>query len=348
MSDTIRINVGKGYDFMADSGLIDQVCPQTMYLAPVNRVAILTDSNVGPIYADRIVKAFDEEKIRAYTFTYPAGEQSKNISVVADFLDFMAENHITRNDMVIALGGGVTGDMAGFAASIYMRGIKFMQVPTTLLAAVDSSVGGKTGVDTKFGKNMTGTFWQPSMVLYDTDTFATLSEDAILDGTAEIIKTAAIKKLRLFKKLEEEDLAENLDEIVSSCVNIKGEIVAEDEKDTGIRKMLNFGHTFGHAIELRSGYSISHGRAVAMGMLMVTKATEKHRLTEEGTYERLYKLIASKGFETETDIPLDELCEAARNDKKADGNFIKIIYLKRIGKSAELSIRYDELMSFFS
>lgn len=348
MSETIRIKVGSGYDFMAGSGLIDQICPKTMYLSPVNRIAIFTDSNVGPMYADRVVQAFDKEMIRAYTFTYEAGEQSKTVETIAAFIDFMAENHITRNDMVIALGGGVTGDMAGFAASVYMRGIKFMQVPTTLLAAVDASVGGKTGVNTKFGKNMMGAYWQPSIVLYDTDSFASLSEDAIMDGTAEIIKTAAIKKIGLFKKIEEMDLAENLDEIVTSCVKIKGEIVESDERDSGIRRMLNFGHTFGHAIELKSNYSISHGRAVAMGMLLVTKATEKHNLTEKGTYQRLYDLIKAKGFETETDIPLEELCEAVRNDKKTDGNFIKLIYIKRIGKGAEFSIRYDELMNFLS
>lgn len=343
MAKSIYIEAGGGYDVLVGSGLLAQVGDLTRRVLSARKIAVFTDSAVEPLYGAAVEQSLRDAGFETCCFAFPAGEQSKNLATVEQFLNFMSEHRLTRKDAVLTLGGGVAGDMGGFAASIYLRGIAFVQVPTTLLAAVDSSVGGKTGVDSAYGKNLTGTFWQPSLVVCDTDTFDSLAQDQILDGTAEIIKTAAIRDEDLFRRLEAGALETHLEEIVSRCVEIKGEVVGQDEKESGLRRILNFGHTLGHAIELKKNYTISHGRAVAIGMLMVTAASQRNGWTEQGTYERLLKLIAPMGFQTETDIPLRELCEAARSDKKSEGDSIHIIYLNDIGSCADRSVLYDDL-----
>jgi 3-dehydroquinate synthase len=265
------------------------------------------------------------------------------MSTVTSFIDFMAENHLTRKDAVAALGGGVAGDMGGFAAAIYLRGIQFVQIPTTLLAAVDSSVGGKTGVDISAGKNLAGAFWQPSLVICDTDIFGTLMEDGILDGTAEILKTGAIRDAALFDKAAGGNIMDMADEIIERCVQIKGAVVDADEKESGLRRILNFGHTMGHAIEKYSDYGLSHGKAVAIGMLMVTKAFEGMGKTEQGTYERLFRVIESKGFKTEYYAPLEELCILAASDKKTSGKSISLVYIPEIGMADTYDVELDKL-----
>ena len=344
MARTVHIDAGVGYDVLVGSGLLQEAAERIRkVLRKSSRLAIFTDTTVAPLYAAPLEQALQEAGYSVVTYVYPAGERSKNLNTVSDFLDFMSENRLTRRDAVVVLGGGVAGDMGGFAASIYLRGIPFVQIPTTLLAAVDSSVGGKTGVDTKHGKNLTGTFWQPSLVLCDTDTFRSLGKDQILDGTAEIVKTAAIRDASLFEIVEQSDLEADPEEIVSRCVAIKGAVVAEDEKESGLRRILNFGHTLGHAIERVQDYGISHGKAVAIGMALVTRASEKHGLTETGTYERLLRLLQERGFRTDTDIPLETLCEAARSDKKSEGKSVHLIYLERIGQCADRTIEFGEL-----
>ena len=233
--------------------------------------------------------------------------------------------------------------MGGFAASIYLRGIKFVQIPTSLLAAVDSSVGGKTGVDIDAGKNLVGAFWQPSLVLCDTDAFKSLGNDQILDGTAEILKTGAIRDAELFRKAAEGDILLMAEDIVERCVQLKGEVVDADEKEAGLRKILNFGHTMAHAIEKYSDFGISHGKAVAIGMLMITRAFERMGKTKEGTYDRLYSVIKAKGFETEYDAPLDELCRLAASDKKAGGGSISLVCIPEIGKADTFDVSLEKL-----
>ncbi len=336
-------NGGKGYDVVIGSGLLSKAGARIREVLRADIIALFTDSSVNALYGDKVEKQLADAGFKTCRYVFPAGEESKNLSTVASFIDFMAEHHLSRKDAVIALGGGVAGDMGGFAASIYLRGIEFVQIPTSLLAAVDSSVGGKTGVDIDAGKNLVGAFWQPSLVLCDTDTFATLGNDQILDGTAEILKTGAIRDAALFRRAADGDIPAMAEEIVERCVQIKGEVVDADEKEAGLRKILNFGHTMAHAIEKYSDFGISHGKAVAIGMLMITKAFERMGKTAAGTYDALYNAIKSKGFATEYDAPLDELCRLAASDKKAGGGSISLVYIPEIGLADTFDVSLEKL-----
>lgn len=348
MRKTIRVDAGDGYDFIIDRGLLADAGRLAASVLKPDRVTLFTDSTVEPLFADFLEEHLKSAGFQTCRFVYKAGERSKTIETVAECLDFMAANELKRSDAVIVLGGGVAGDMGGFAASIYQRGISFIQVPTTILAAVDSSVGGKTGVDTKYGKNLTGTFWQPSMVLCDTENFQSLDQNEVMNGYAEVIKSAAIRDPVLFGALEKGQFRKALPEIIARCVEIKSAVVHEDERESGVRRILNFGHTMAHSIELKSDFQMSHGRAVAIGMLMVTKASEAHGLTEKGTYDRLYSLISGEGYQTETEIPLEELCEAARHDKKTAGEAIHLVYLDRIGSAQTRKVKLEELYDFYN
>ena len=336
-------NGGSGYDVVIGSGLLSEAGTRIREVLKADRVALFTDSSVNSLYGDTVEKQLADAGFKTFRYVFPAGEESKNLGTVASFIDFMAEQHLSRKDAVIVLGGGVAGDMGGFAASIYLRGIKFVQIPTSLLAAVDSSVGGKTGVDIDAGKNLVGAFWQPSLVLCDTDAFKSLGNDQILDGTAEILKTGAIRDAELFRKAAEGDILLMAEDIVERCVQLKGEVVDADEKEAGLRKILNFGHTMAHAIEKYSDFGISHGKAVAIGMLMITRAFERMGKTKEGTYDRLYSVIKAKGFETEYDAPLDELCRLAASDKKAGGGSISLVYIPEIGKADTFDVSLEKL-----
>lgn len=347
MTETIRVNAGKGYDVKIGSGLLAEAGRMSAEVLRGRKAAVFADSVVAPLYGDIVEESFRNAGFETCRFVFPAGESSKNIDTIAEFIDFMSENHLTRKDAVIALGGGVTGDMGGFAASIYLRGIDFIQIPTTLLAAVDSSVGGKTGVNIAAGKNLMGAFWQPSLVIYDTDTFKSLNNDAILDGTAEIIKTGAIRDASLFELIEKTEVKDELTQIVKRCVEIKGAVVDEDEKEGGVRKILNFGHTMAHSIEKDSDYGISHGKAVAIGMLMMTAASEAAGMTAEGTYRRLRKVIIDKGFETAyAGADLERLCRLASSDKKTSGDKISLIYINETGSASIYDIKLEEMKGF--
>jgi len=336
-------NGGKGYDVKIGSGLLKESGSMIRKVLKADRVSLFTDSTVNGLYGDMVEDQLRAAGFETSRFVFPAGEESKNLNVIAEFLDFMAEKHLTRKDAVIALGGGVAGDMGGFAASIYLRGIEFVQIPTSLLAAVDSSVGGKTGVDISAGKNLVGAFWQPSLVICDTDVFSSLGQDQILDGTAEILKTGAIRDAGLFERAAGTDIMAAAEEIVESCVILKGQVVDADEKEAGLRKILNFGHTMGHAIEKYSDFGLSHGKAVAIGMLMVTRAFEREGLTEKGTYDRLFEVIASKGFKTSYDAPLEELCRLAASDKKTSGASISLVYIPAVGSAATYDAPLEKL-----
>lgn len=346
---TIRINAGNkenGYEVRIGAGLLNQAGTMIREVLKAQRLAVFTDSTVDRLYADRVTQQLEAAGFQVCRYVFPAGEASKNFSTVEGFIDFMAENHLTRKDAVVALGGGVAGDMGGFAAAIYLRGISFVQIPTTLLAAVDSSVGGKTGIDIGAGKNLVGAFWQPELVLCDTEVFGSLTSDQILDGTAEILKTGAILDRDLFEKAAENDIMSMAEEIVERCVALKGQVVAADEKESGLRKILNFGHTMGHAIEKYYQYRMSHGKAVAMGMLMITRAAQTRGLTEQGTCERLRSVIVSKGFAPDCDAPLEELCRLASSDKKTSGNSISLVYLPKLGEAGTYDVALEKLIGF--
>lgn len=348
-TETVRVRAGSGYDVKIGSGLLAEAGRLSREVLRADKIALFTDAAVDALYGDRLEESLRASGFETCRFVFPGGEASKEIGTVARFVDFMAEQHLTRRDAVAALGGGVVGDMGGFAASVYLRGVDFIQIPTTLLAAVDSSVGGKTGVNIAAGKNLMGAFWQPSLVLYDTDTFASLNDDLILDGTAEAVKTAAIRDAELFRLISANRIGDVLMEVVRRCVEIKGAVVDADEKEGGLRRILNFGHTMAHAIEKASDYGISHGKAVAAGMVMMTAASEAAGMTAQGTCDALRKALLDKGFDlNQGEAGLGRLCRLAASDKKTLGDGISLVYLEKIGKSSIYDIELSRLEAFLS
>jgi 3-dehydroquinate synthase len=266
-------------------------------------------------------------------FIFPHGEHSKSIETLASLLSFLAEHKVARNDTIAALGGGVTGDLTGFAAACYMRGIKFVQIPTTLLAMVDSSVGGKTGINLPAGKNLAGAFYQPQAVLCDISTLDTLSDETFRDGCAEIIKYGVLADRNLFNT----PIRENLEYVIARCVEIKRDIVNEDEFEAGRRKLLNLGHTVGHAIEKLSGYTVTHGHAVAAGMAIVSRASGCPDAPEIITMLERYRLPINTAYNAQ------ELARACLSDKKRAGDCITMIFPERIGQCVLKNIPVNEL-----
>lgn len=333
----VTVNASKTYDIIIERGAIDLVGELAKDIIAEGKVCIVSDSNVAPLYMERVKNSFAKEGIKAISCVFPAGEKSKTAQTFIEILNFLAQEGVTRKDTLVALGGGVTGDMTGFCAATYMRGIKFIQIPTSLLAAVDSSVGGKTGIDLESGKNLAGAFYQPSMVIFDPDSLKTLPEEYFSDGMAEIIKYAMIKDEGLEKLILENV---DIEEIVERCVKIKRDVVNADEFESGIRQILNFGHTVGHAIEALSDYTISHGKCVAIGMYIVTKAYKNEELCK-----KLCRMLEK--FELEKTCPYspEEILQMAKKDKKADSGGINLIVPREMGKCEIRKVTTDELLS---
>lgn len=299
-----------------------------------NKVAIITDSNVEKLYAKKLTEILCDYETKV--ITVEAGEKSKSLDTLQFVYGELLNFGITRADLIIALGGGVVGDLTGFASATLLRGISFIQIPTTLLAQVDSSVGGKTAVNLPQGKNLVGSFCQPKAVIADTETLKTLPDNVLSDGMAEVIKYGAIYDEGLFKKLEEittkDELFENIEDIVYACCDIKREIVEEDEFDTGKRMILNFGHTFGHAIEKINNFSgVTHGMAVAAGMVMAAKWGEERDLTQEDTHKRIENILKNYNLPVEFEISKEEILKSVALDKKSEGKNINLILLQSIG-----------------
>lgn len=289
------------------------------------RAAVISDTNVFPIYGEGLCDALRKSGFETVVYSFPAGEGSKTLATAESIISFLADSDFTRNDAVFALGGGVVGDTAGFAASVYMRGIRLVQLPTTLMAAVDSSVGGKTGVDLDCGKNLVGSFYRPDLIVCDTDIIGALPDEIFTDGMAEVIKYGAICDVELLSELEKSLPARPSEKVISRCVELKLSAVIADERDNGERRRLNFGHTFGHATEFLCGYKISHGRAVAAGEVAEAHLAEAIGICGRGFAERLAGLLRGYGLPTELPFSLSETLKAATHDKKNSG--------KRIGFS---------------
>lgn len=337
----------KKYDVLIGNGLLKNTGEIFKeYFSPCSAV-LVTDDCVYALYGKAVLQSLADAGFNTVKFIFQHGEHSKNLRVFSQLLEFMAQHSLTRSDMVVALGGGVTGDLAGYAASCYMRGLRFVQMPTTLLAAVDSSVGGKTGVNLDAGKNLAGAFWQPSLVICDCDTLGTLSDDILADGVAETVKYGMIKDTELFEMLETGDcLRSNPKMCIARCVQIKGDVVAGDEFDNGERQLLNFGHTLAHAIEKLSDYTITHGHAVAIGMVIVTRAAENKKLTKEPCLGRLIDTLKKHGLPIACSFDLQSLATAALSDKKRAGSFIHLIIPIRIGEAQILKLPVSELENF--
>lgn len=345
----VHVDTKIPYDIYIDRGLIDDCAKYVKDLSDAKKVTIVTDSNVAPLYLERVEESLIGEGLEFQTFVYAAGEQSKNLSTINDIYMALADFRMTRKDIIIALGGGVCGDMAGFAAATYLRGISFMQIPTSLLAQVDSSVGGKTGVDIPQGKNLVGAFHQPVCVLIDPDTLDTLPEEFIRDGMGEVIKYGCIKDRELFEKLETCDAMENIDDIIKTCVSIKRDVVSRDEFESGERMLLNFGHTLAHSIEKLNNYTgITHGMAVAVGMVLMTKASENAGLSEKGTADRIASLCRKYSLPVTTDISFKDMAQAAKSDKKTASTYINLVITEKIGSSFTYKIETDELEKFIT
>ena len=349
MKRTVKINVGKGYDVVIGDGLLDACGGLIAEVTGSCGAVVVTDSNVEKLYLQTVLDSLKNAGISAVSYAFPAGEESKNISTLSDILEFMAEQHLGRGDIVVALGGGVTGDMAGFAAAVYLRGVRYVQLPTTLLAAVDSSVGGKTAIDLKKGKNLAGAFKQPEIVICDTDTLCTLADYETANGMAEAIKTGVLFDKGLFDLFDGDVSGGTLEDVIERCVRHKGHIVEIDEKEQNERRLLNLGHTIGHAIEKCSDYTMGHGHAVAAGMAMICRTGERMGITEIGTAEAVEKLLVKHGLPINTDYDTGALVKAAMSDKKRAGGSITFVVPERIGKCAlvtepvEALERYIEL-----
>ncbi len=337
----IRVNTSKEYDILIGNGLLKEAGRYLPEILPTNaKLAIISDSNVWPIYGETVKYSLLNAGYAVTEFVFPAGEASKNADTYLQILNFLAENHITRSDAIIALGGGVTGDMSGFAAATFLRGIRYIQMPTSLLAMVDSSVGGKTAIDLPAGKNLLGAFHQPAMVLCDIDALKTLPDAIFCDGCAEIIKYGILFDPQLFEHLETHGLAFDRNAVISRCVELKRDVVCDDEFDTGLRQKLNLGHTIGHGIELQSNFSITHGQAVAIGMAIVSKAGCNE------IYPRVTALLEKFGLPYRADFTAKELAECALTDKKRTGGTINLIIPNTIGDCAIVPTPVTQVKSF--
>ena len=323
---TVHVSTGKPYDIFIERGLLDKAGEYAKSLSSATRAVLITDTNVAPLYKWRVLNSLSAAGFEVATHVFQAGEESKHLGTIAEMYKTLADSGMTRKDMIVALGGGVCGDMAGFAAATYLRGIDFMQIPTSLLAQVDSSVGGKTGVDLPQGKNLVGAFHQPIAVLIDPDTLNTLPDRFITENALE-----------------------HIEDVIETCVSIKRDVVSRDEHEKGERMLLNFGHTLGHAIEKLYDFSgISHGMAVAVGMVMLAKAGEKQGITTEGTADRIAALCKKYSLPTKESFGFEELANAARSDKKSAGDSISLVLLREIGDSFTRKVELDGLEDFIA
>ena len=338
--NTVTVNASKTYSIHIGSGLLSTIGEEAKKLGKAQKVCIVSESTVYPLYGETIRNSLEKSGFTVLDYVFPAGEESTNGITYLNMLNFLAENKLTRTDLIVALGGGVTGDLAGFVAASYLRGIRFIQVPTTLLAAVDSSVGGKTAIDLPAGKNLAGAFCQPSLVLCDTDTLASLPEDIFRDGCAEVIKYGVLYDPALFAHLEEKGLGFDQEAVITRCVELKRDVVMEDEFDTGARMKLNLGHTIGHGVEARSNFGLSHGKSVAIGMAIVSRASG---CPDTG---RILSLLAQFGLPTTIDYPPEEIYSYTLSDKKRSGGTVNLIIPRTIGHCDIVPTPVENLKSF--
>lgn len=336
---TINVCVSRSYDIHIGNGLLSRLGELVRPVLGDCRIAVLTDSNVDALYGNRMMEHLACSGYDACKYVIPAGEASKCADNMLAFLNFLAAEQLTRSDAVIAFGGGVVGDLGGLSASLYLRGVKYVQVPTTLLAAVDSSVGGKTAIDIPAGKNLVGSFYQPSMVCCDTLLMDTLPENIYRDGCAEVIKYGMILDARLYSDLH--NVPFDREDVVARCVAIKRDVVQQDEFDNGMRGLLNFGHTFGHAIEKLSDFAVSHGEAVAKGMVIAARMAPLCGLCDVS--DSLSRLLISYGFDISCGYNANEIFEALLSDKKRRGGSISVVLPKAVGECILVTLELEEL-----
>lgn len=339
----IEINTKIPYEVIIGKNILENIGREMRKINTDGKILVITDDIVANLYLYCVEKSLKNAGFEVFVYIFKNGERNKNIKTFTDILEFMAKSALNRKDTVIALGGGVVGDVAGFAASAYMRGVKLAHIPTTLLAATDSSIGGKNGINLKSGKNLAGTFYQPSLVLCDTNVFETLNNKEWLNGLAECAKYAILCGGEIFDILYENKIKENLERLIALSVNYKKSIVETDEKENHTRMLLNLGHTIGHAVEKLSDYEIPHGYAVAKGLWAIVEAEKKCALTDE-TAKKIYRLLSNLNFDLSLPFKINELIEVIKHDKKHDsGGTINIVRILDIGNCVIEKMNGNEL-----
>ncbi len=355
----ISIKTDRPYEMVTGGGLLSRAAEYAAEVLSPCRIALVCDSNVAGLYAGAVSESLTDAGYDVTLIEFPYGEENKTLSSYCAIMEQLARAGLNRSDAVVALGGGVTGDMAGFAAATYLRGIRYIQMPTTYLAAVDSSVGGKTAVDLGKGKNLCGAFWQPSLVLCDYTTFRTLSPSEMLDGSAESYKAAIIGDYELKPAVKKimtdlvssggevtEEILGQFENVIERSVSIKKTIVEHDEHDTGERQLLNFGHTFGHSIEKLSGYAIPHGQAVARGMVLESRAAYALGFTEYDASEEIAEDLGDMGFDLEVPYDAEKILSVTKGDKKVRTGSITVVFPETPGKCALRSIPLEDLPKY--
>ncbi len=327
---TVEINASKNYMVYIERGLLSNCAEIVKSVCKGTNAVIISDSNVAPLYADKVKGSLESEGFSVALFVIEAGEASKTPENLVKAADFCIESGLTRSDVIVALGGGVVTDLAGLCGALYQRGVAVVQIPTSLLAMTDSSVGGKTAVNLSRGKNMLGAFYQPSAVICDSDVLSTLPCEEFANGMAEVIKYAVLKGGKLREMLSS-DISSCLDELIEECVSIKRDYVCEDEFDKGARQFLNFGHTVGHAVERVSSFGVTHGSAVAAGMCIVARACAKMGLCQADTAAEIEMLCKKYGLPISAQYGYNELYEASLADKKREGDEISFVMVKGFG-----------------
>jgi len=351
---TLRMELGENsYSIFIERGCISGIAGYIAENPPAcRRAAIITDGNVAGLYGKDLEEDIEALGLGTALITVKPGEASKSLETLKDVYGKLSEMKLTRQDLILALGGGVVGDLAGFAAATYLRGIPYIQVPTSLLAQVDSSIGGKVAVDLPWGKNLVGSFYQPRAVFIDPELLKTLDRRFLHDGLAEVIKYGFIKDRVILEELEgcrdDAELLENIENIIFRCCSIKKELVEMDEKDLGCRMLLNFGHTFGHAVEKYFGFEkYTHGEAVAIGMAHVTRKSESMGITEKGTAEFMEGLLRKFGLPYSTpEMDMAAAEETMLLDKKSCGDAISLILLRRAGEAFIEKVGRSEISKY--
>lgn len=351
--NNIVVNLShKSYPLYIKRGLINQIGDEIAKIYTGKKIAIITDENVNALYGEVVEDSLKNSAFNIKTVVLKPGEKSKSVESLLEVYDRLLDFGITRGDIIIALGGGVIGDLTGFAASTLLRGIPFIQIPTSLLAQIDSSIGGKVAVDLPKGKNLIGSFYHPEAVFIDPNVLNTLSTKFLHDGMGEVIKYGAIKDANLFHKLEnfkdDQDLLANIDEVIYTCCSIKKVVVEKDEKDTGDRMMLNFGHTIGHSIEKYFNFEkYTHGEAVSIGMYLITTKSEALGITEENSAERIKNLLIKYELPYEVkNLDKSKILETIAFDKKNNKDNINIILLNKIGDAFIKKIKNSSMIDY--
>lgn len=341
------------YQVKIGEGLLKNTGELVANVWPTRKVALVSDDNVAPLYQEQVATSLRQSGFQVVTYQFKAGEESKSLTVVGELATQMTADGFNRDDGVIALGGGVTGDLAGFLAATYMRGLALIQIPTSLLAQVDSSVGGKTAVDLGTTKNILGSFLQPDLVIIDPNTLQTLEQRDLVEGYGEVVKVAGLTNHDLWQLVETinspADILEHAEKISELAIKYKAEVVEADEKEVGLRQLLNFGHTIGHAVEALSNGKLRHGEAVSIGMVVISQVFTDRGLTPQKVTDQLRERLVTVGLPvTLPKLDAKQILLKVKNDKKSHAGHLNLIYLKAIGSPEIKSVELTEVTDFLN